>query len=241
MPRSRLVVALVAASVLLAACTGPAVTVDPPSDTAGAPSVAATPAAPPPLTVTAGPATITVQPLDPAAVPTATPVDDGSVRISVSTGESILTAPAGTSFRALDDGSAVVEDAGGAFVAGVSTDAPGIRLVQEDPTSVRLTGTAPAGLWFAAAAVQDAVWGKAEGGTSLAVTPSAWARAWSQAASVGLWSQLVAREPDADTPSMRAQLECHQLGAPDKDTWNLEPWRPDVSAVDMIAARCNPE
>jgi hypothetical protein len=132
-------------------------------------------------------------------------------------------------------------DYAAAFVGGVSTDAPGTRLVQEDPTSVRLTGTAPTGVWFASVAVQDAVWGHAEGGKSLAVTPSAWARAWSQAASVGLWSQLVVREPDADTPSMRAQLECHQLGAPNKDTWNLEPWRPDVSAVDMIAAACNPE
>ena len=46
--------------------------------------------------------------------------------------------------------------------------------------------------------------------------------------------------PDMLSPTMRAQLECHQLGAPDKETWNLEPWRPDVSAVDMIAARCNP-
>ncbi len=200
-----------------------------------------TPVLPEPVAVTSGSATITVQPLDPEAVPAVTPVDDGSVRLSVSVGEAILTAPSGTTLRALDDGSAVVEDGAGTFVAGISGESPGLRLVQDSPTSVRVTGTAPASLWAASVAVQDAVWGKAEGGKSLAVTPSGWARAWSQAASVGLWSQLVAREPDANSPSMRAQLECHQLGAPDKDTWNLEPWRPDVSAVDMIAARCNPE
>ena len=240
MPRSRRVVALVASVLVLAACSG---LVNQPDPTTTTPAVTPTPtpALPEPVAVTTGSTTITAQPLDRAAVPTVTPVDDGSVRLSVSTGEAILRAPSGTTFRALDDGSAVVEDAAGAFVAGVSTDAPGIRLVQEDPTSVRLTGTAPEGVWVAGTAVQDAVWGHAEGGKSLSVTPSAWARAWSQAASVGLWSQLVARVPDANSPSMRAQLECHQLGAPDKATWNLEPWRPDVSAVDMIAARCNPE
>ena len=45
-----------------------------------------------------------------------------------------------------------------------------------------------------------AVWGEAEGGRSLAVTPSAWARAGSQAAQEGLWAQVVALAPDADTP-----------------------------------------
>lgn len=227
-----MVVALVAATLALAACTGPAAPT--PSPTHAAPTPAA-------VAVTSGPATITAQPLDRTAVATVTPDDDGSVRLSVSEGETVLTAPAGTTFRALEDGSALVEGAAGAFVAGISTDAPGIRLEQDGPTSVRLTGTAPTGVWVASVAVQGAVWGQAEGGRSLAVTPSAWARAWSQAASVGLWSQLVAQDPDADSPTMRAQLECHQLGAPEKATWNLEPWRPDVSAVDMIAARCNPE
>ena len=217
----------------LTACSPPAVDAPSPSPTASP-----TPTLPAPSTLTTGSVSLTIQPLDPAGVATQTPVDDGSVRVTA--GEALLTAPAGATFRALDDGSAVVEDAAGLFLAGLTADAPGARLVQQDPTSVRLTGVLPAGLWITSVAVQDAAWGRAEGGRSLAVTPSAWARAGGAAAQDGLWSQLVALAPDADTPSMRAQLECHELGAPDKDTWNLEPWRPDVSALDMIAARCNP-
>ena len=109
-----------------------------------------------------------------------------------------------------------------------------VRLTAADATP------GPAGVWFASVAVDSAVWGEAEGGRSLAVTPSAWARAGSLAAQEGLWAQLVAQAPDADTPGMQAQLECHELGAPDKATWNLEPWRPDVDGLEMIAARCNP-
>ena len=164
------------------------------------------------------------------------------MRLSVSTGEAILTAPTGTTFRALDDGSAVVEDGAGAFVAGVSTDRA------RHPAGAGGPDLGAAHRHGARPASGSRAWpsrtpsgARPKGGTSLAVTPSAWARAWSQAASVGLWSQLVVREPDADTPRCSAQLECHELGAPDKATWNLEPWRPDVSAVDMIAARCNPE
>ena len=106
------------------------------------------------------------------------------------------------------------------------------------PEVVRLDGAAD--LWFTTVAVESAVWGENEGGLSLAVTPSAWARARGQAAQEGLWAQVVSLAPDANTPGMKAQLECHELGAPDKATWNLEPWRPDVDAIEMIRERCNP-
>ncbi len=39
---------------------------------------------------------------------------------------------------------------------------------------------------------------------------------------------------------MHDQLTCHALGAPDKETWNLEPWRPDVGLLAVLAAACNP-
>jgi hypothetical protein len=54
------------------------------------------------------------------------------------------------------------------------------------------------------------------------------------------WSDLLAVEPEADTPGMETQLQCHLLGARDKATWNLEPWRPDLSLVQYALARCNP-
>lgn len=90
------------------------------------------------------------------------------------------------------------------------------------------------------ATVRSAEWGDREGGLSLAVDPTAWARTAGVAGSDVLWAQLVAAEPNADVPGMHDQLVCHALGAPDKATWNLEPWRPDVGLVAVLAARCNP-
>ncbi|MBT0566014.1 DUF2599 domain-containing protein [Williamsia sp. CHRR-6] len=58
------------------------------------------------------------------------------------------------------------------------------------------------------------------------------------------WAEVVADDATADSPGMRAQFDCHwtfaRLVAPDKPSWNLEPWRPVVSAEEMIATRCNP-
>ena len=53
-------------------------------------------------------------------------------------------------------------------------------------------------------------------------------------------SVVVALAPDADTNGMNDQFLCHALGAADKATWNLEPWRPDVGEMATLAARCNP-
>ena len=184
--------------------------------------------------VTSGPVTLTVA----AADLSVTVQDDGSALVDAP--GSLVVAPEGLTLEALSDGSAVVRDGSGAFVAGLTPQPWGARLVQVNPEVVRLTADGDASIWFTSTAVQSAVWGEAEGGRSLAVTPSAWARAGSMAAQDGLWAQVVALAPDADSPGMKAQLECHELGAPDKDTWNLEPWRPEVGGLEMISARCNP-
>lgn len=89
-------------------------------------------------------------------------------------------------------------------------------------------------------AVRSTDWGEREGGRSLAVDPTAWARAAGQAGRELVWAQVVAAEPEADTPTMHDQLVCHAVGAPDKATWNLEPWRPDVGLLATMSARCNP-
>ncbi|MFF2269158.1 DUF2599 domain-containing protein [Cellulosimicrobium cellulans] len=89
-------------------------------------------------------------------------------------------------------------------------------------------------------AVRTTDWGEREGGRSLAVDPTAWARAAGQAGQELVWAQVVAAEPEVDTPTMHDQLVCHAVGAPDKATWNLEPWRPDVGLLATMAARCNP-
>jgi hypothetical protein len=58
------------------------------------------------------------------------------------------------------------------------------------------------------------------------------------------WAQVLAFDPDADTPGMREQFVCHwrfaELMEPGKTSWNLEPWRPIVNGATMIESRCNP-
>jgi Protein of unknown function (DUF2599) len=58
------------------------------------------------------------------------------------------------------------------------------------------------------------------------------------------WAEVLALSPHADIPGMRDQFDCHwefaELAAPGKTSWNLEPWRPEVSAKEMVDAGCNP-
>ncbi|MGK2317328.1 DUF2599 domain-containing protein [Gordonia rhizosphera] len=58
------------------------------------------------------------------------------------------------------------------------------------------------------------------------------------------WTEVLRLAPDADTPGMRAQFDCHwdfaRAVEPDKPSWNIEPWRPVVTDDVMIATRCNP-
>ncbi|GEK20256.1 hypothetical protein CXY01_07760 [Cellulomonas xylanilytica] len=227
-------------ALVLAGCgPGPTATPQPPSPSATpAPTATADPTDPAVVRATGTPLTsgaVTLAVVAPGATPTADA--DGSARLAVPAG-TLLAAPEGMTLTALSDGTAVVRDAGAAFVAGLTVQPWDASLTQVRPEVVRLDDAAD--LWFTSVAVESAVWGEAEGGRSLAVTPSAWARVGSLASQEGLWAQVVAQAPDADTPGMRAQLECHELGAPDKATWNLEPWRPDVGTIEMIRERCNP-
>ncbi|MGJ0118008.1 DUF2599 domain-containing protein [Williamsia sp. MIQD14] len=82
-------------------------------------------------------------------------------------------------------------------------------------------------------------------GTSVQVYPTASGRAAQGAGDNAVaWAEVLADDPGADTPGMRAQFDCHwtfaRIVAPDKPSWNLEPWRPVVSAQQMIDDRCNP-
>ncbi|PVU84140.1 DUF2599 domain-containing protein [Cellulomonas sp. WB94] len=105
-------------------------------------------------------------------------------------------------------------------------------------STVATSGTAT--VWFGTALVTRATWGEREGGRSLAVDPTPWARAGGLAAQDATWAAVVALAPDADTTAMHDQFLCHALGAADKATWNLEPWRPDVGSMATLVARCNP-
>lgn len=181
-----------------------------------------------------------------------------------------LAGPPGTTVEVLSDDSAAVRDAAGVVVAGVGAPvlddearAAGAHVVvtQESGDSltwelrrdvVRTDGSVDDDTTTPAASVAGILSGGAlvsatwrdlddEGGRSLAVVPSTWARTGSLAAEELLWTQLTAQEPDAATQGVRDQLSCHVIGAPDKESWNLEPWRPDVGLLATLGARCNPE
>jgi len=58
------------------------------------------------------------------------------------------------------------------------------------------------------------------------------------------WTEVLTLSPDADSPGMKAQFLCHwhyaEFVEPGKSSWNLEPWRNEVSDDAMVAAGCNP-
>ncbi|NYI58318.1 DUF2599 domain-containing protein [Cellulomonas soli] len=207
----------------------------------------------------AGDLTLTARVLPGASI-TSAPGEDGSTQATVlQVAPATTTAsaaadvtlveivpPDGTTATVLSDGSATLADATGALVGGFSTPTGphGAALVATADGTLDVVvpsdATQEVGLWLASSALLGTVWGDQEGGRSLSVSPTAWARAGSLAAQELVWSQLVAREPEADATTMHDQLLCHMLGAPTKDTWNLEPWRPEVDLVTLVATKCNP-
>lgn len=58
------------------------------------------------------------------------------------------------------------------------------------------------------------------------------------------WQEVLALSPDADTAGMQDQFRCHwewaRVVAPNKTSWNLEPWRPAVGYQETVNALCNP-
>jgi hypothetical protein len=58
------------------------------------------------------------------------------------------------------------------------------------------------------------------------------------------WAEVLKLSPDANTPGMQHQFQCHwefaELAQPGKVSWNLEPWRNEVSDQQMADAHCNP-
>lgn len=153
-----------------------------------------------------------------------------------------LTLEVPGSFALHADGSLAVLDGTGTTVGGLSAPTGGAAFALSDAAraSLAVPAGAPVTTVVGSAALGSATWGDREGGRSLAVVPTDWARAAGQAGRETVWDQLVAAVPEADTTVMHDQLVCHAVGAPDKAEWNLEPWRPDVGLVAVLAAACNP-
>jgi len=78
------------------------------------------------------------------------------------------------------------------------------------------------------------------GGGSWVVTPTRWGRLSGTTGRSHVFAELVALQPETGTDVIENQLLCHVDGAISKSTWNLEPWRPDVSYLEYLLARCNP-
>ncbi|PXW35418.1 UNVERIFIED_CONTAM: uncharacterized protein DUF2599 [Williamsia faeni] len=93
--------------------------------------------------------------------------------------------------------------------------------------------------------ISRTAWAQTDQGPSLQVFPTESGRYTPGGSELdAAWSEVVAMDPTADTPGMRDQFACHwrfaRLVAPEKTSWNLEPWRPVVTEAQMIAAQCNP-
>lgn len=197
----------------------------------------------------AGPQTVTLDlaPGDPVDVtltsPGALDVDsDGSITVLDGTGTPVAaigppTPPSGT-------------EATAPRVDVTDLDATHARLEVDDRlrpgqgTGTSGDGTAEGPVRFTVTAGDHAIestsWGENEGGRSLAVDPADWARHAGEAGLDLIRTQLVAAEPEAGSTTMDHQLVCHAVGAVDKSTWNLEPWRPDVGLILTATAHCNP-
>lgn len=171
---------------------------------------------------------------------TLTPSGDRTDRLLL-----LLAAPEGADLRLHEDGSVLLEPAGpapdGLGLAPLTTGT--LELLAPDLLAVRADPAAPdtaVDLRFGRTAVASATWGQNEGGRSLAVVPTAWARTAGEAGAELAWRHVEWFAPDDATPGMHDQLTCHALGAPDKPSWNLEPWRPDVGLAGTLLALCNP-
>lgn len=112
-----------------------------------------------------------------------------------------------------------------------------------------LAGTASADTVPGPPYVQRTEWAKWGDLSSLRVYPTDSARVaatdfGTTAQADEAWTEVLTLSPDADIAGMREQFMCHwqyaELAYPGKTSWNLEPWRPEVSADDMLAAHCNP-
>lgn len=87
-------------------------------------------------------------------------------------------------------------------------------------------------------------WGATSLGRTLRVYPTPLGRTYEAPDGADIaWAEVLALAPDAQTPGMRMQFDCHWYGRvfiPNKPSWNLEPWRPQVDEALMTVSQCNP-
>lgn len=144
------------------------------------------------------------------------------------------------------------------IASGCATDEPGQPAGTDAPPATGATGTAeqeptsssspslpPTSPPTSPPFIASATWADSDYGTTLKVAPTTAGRhAWGQNDAAAAWQEVLRLAPDADTPGMQEQFDCHwtwaRLLEPDKPTWNVEPWRPAVPPERMLAEGCNP-
>ena len=178
-----------------------------------------------------------------------------------------LTLPAGSTLRLQRDGSviALTKTASGTrYVAGVKApyayDAAGkavatrfhvsgttlTQTISPSTHAVYPIGSDP---WLGKDLIDHATWVYHSEGFTLQVTPTSWQRYWNGywPGSAG-WNELYSKYRDrglnTNLGGMRDQYICHvqivSVRAPNKATWNLDEWRPDVSYLQTVNSSCNP-
>lgn len=204
-----------------------------------------------------------VQPLE-QSVRLETVVRDGSAPTAYTYPVSL---PAGAGMAVQEDGSVLISGADGtslgAFAAPWAKDANGTDI----PTHYEVQGaslvqvidhTTTAGVaypvvadpWLWRDLIHSASWTYHSGyGWTLKVQPTDWQRFFNgYAPAVAGWNELYSKYRNhglnTNLGSMKNQYICHVLivswYAPDKSTWDLDEWRPDVGLTDTINHKCNP-
>ncbi|MFD0360840.1 DUF2599 domain-containing protein [Nocardia sp. GCM10030253] len=131
--------------------------------------------------------------------------------------------------------------------AGTTTDIPTTTSVATTAPSISPpAATVPTVDPYAGQALIDHVeWTAAIDGPRLLVFPTPAGRQTTFPGSEErAWQEVLAQSTDADAPGMHDQFVCHwdwaRMVAPNKPSWNLEPWRPAVGHQATVQASCNP-
>lgn len=94
--------------------------------------------------------------------------------------------------------------------------------------------------WF-----KSAKWKSRTSGVYLCVVPTAWNRQSGIAYASTSWSYLKKKMSGTkkwrNEGGLKDQYYCHTQLAKLKSSWNLEPWRPNVSLAKTLASGCNPK
>ncbi|TDZ83599.1 hypothetical protein DE4585_02406 [Mycobacteroides salmoniphilum] len=94
------------------------------------------------------------------------------------------------------------------------------------------------------ALIDHVSWGATSLGRTLRIYPTPLGRTYEAPDGADVaWAEVLALAPDAQSPGMRMQFDCHWYGRvfiPNKPSWNLEPWRPPVDEALMTVSQCNP-